>query len=272
MPPAIPFNNTSSTGFFIISMMIMFIFTLVRTGITGYQYMINYNKVNISRHLLNKTFKVGGLLISAMVLCILTFIIVSMAIPKGTYWYRLLNNEYIIISIGILVWFMGPGYMFLYNTDAHRKSSLNLSYPYYLSILPTWIIGGIIIGIILWAVGGTKGKIQDYFIKGIGIMSMVLFIGTIGMERIIPRYNLSHMDNPLDYLPYSEGIATRTRIGSNGSWSSESLPGRSSDEYRGLDTDLDEFDDYGDLNRNLYDDGPVNGGRRRYKRSRRHRS
>ncbi len=194
MPTTIPFKNTlfkntSSTGFFIISMMIMFIFTLVRTGITGYQYMINYYKGYQSRQLLNKSFQITGLLISAMVLCILTFIIVSMAIPKGTYWYRLLNNEYIIISIGILVWFMGPGYMFLYNTDIHRGSTLKYSYyRVILSILPTWIIGGIIIGIILWAVGGTQGKIQDYFIKGIGLMSMVVFIGTIGMERIIPLF------------------------------------------------------------------------------------
>jgi hypothetical protein len=129
--------------------------------------------LNVSRTIL--------LLLSAILMGTLVWVIVSMAIPKGTYLYNLFNNDYVIITIGVLLWIIGPVQLLISGKSAEARLDIRqptlFNLKYVMGLITTWILFAGIIGIILWKVVGNKETISDYFIQGTGIASLIVFSG-----------------------------------------------------------------------------------------------
>ena len=259
-------------GFLGISMAVSLIYA-------GYIYFTKFKKIK-NPHiytilLLNRYWLI---FFTAILSGILAYIIVSKAIPKSNSFYTLLNNDYVILTIGLCIWLLGPGQMALY---AQGYNTMN--FGSIVSILGLLAIG-VTIGLILWGIGKGKGPIYKYFITGLGFASIFVFLFVLFLiSPLAPDgpFQIDHADM------WNHGWVNNGRQVTNedidsvfGSWSPpiDLNSDSSSDSYRS-NIENNNYDDQftPDLSEEVVDmddpdfgrDSMSNGGRRKSKRSRR---
>jgi hypothetical protein len=119
---------------------------------------------------------------SSILIGIITYGIVTIAIQPDNSWYKILNNEYMISTIGVLMWLLGPAQIELYYRKLYKDYEISPQvYTTTKAIL--YLLGlGILIGTIVWVVGGLKVKnILEAVIQGFGISSLIVLLYVVGL-------------------------------------------------------------------------------------------
>jgi hypothetical protein len=159
---------------FLLSIFAFLSISRVLTGLHAvYNYFTGFKLKNIRNPPLYVTLFLNRywlIFFTAIISGILAYIIVSKAVPKSNSWYTLLNNDYVIVTIGLCIWLLGPAHMALY-----IKGYNAMNFRPIFSIFGLLTLG-LLIGILLWAIEYGKGPIYKYFITGFGFASIFVFL------------------------------------------------------------------------------------------------